>query len=97
MPERVERSFRHIFLFENQTDLALNKRTKQFEPVFADRDSRMVFKLKIFQFFQVGTDFINCSFLMMISSISLFGFSLALFAAGLEIIDDKAKSEPISD
>ena len=58
MPERVERSFRHIFLFENQTDLTLNKRAEQFESVFPDRDSRMVFKLEILQFFQVGADFI---------------------------------------
>ena len=43
-------SFWHIFLFENQTDPALHKRTEQFEPAFADRDSRMVFKLENFQF-----------------------------------------------
>ena len=56
--ERVERSFWHIFLFKNQTDPVLHKKTEQFEPAFTDRDPRMVFKLEILQFFQVGADFI---------------------------------------
>ena len=37
------------------------------------------------------------NFFMMISSKSLLWFALTVFAAGLEIIDNKAKSEPISN
>jgi predicted HTH transcriptional regulator len=38
-------SFRHIFLFENQTDPALNKRTEQFEPaVRKSADKKVLIK-----------------------------------------------------
>ncbi len=35
VPERVARSSRYIFLFENQADPALHKSAEQFEPAFA--------------------------------------------------------------
>ena len=56
--KELKPSFRHIFLSENQTDLTLYKGAEQFEPAFADRNSRMVFKPEILQLFQVGADFI---------------------------------------
>ena len=57
MPDRAARLFpTHVFLFEDQADLPLNKSAEQVKPVFTDRDSRMIFKPKAFQFFQVGAD-----------------------------------------